>query len=548
MRVFPATVHSFRSNAERKVYDLLRATDLGENAFALHSLNLSQHEYKRWAEIDFVVVWEDGAYALEVKGGRVSCKDGIWSFTNRFDETHRRSEGPFDQAKSGHEALRNALAAHPAKPACRGLCWGWGVIFPDIDFDVSSVSWSSQLVADYRDLAGCHNLSRYLRRLAKWWRSQGHGHHSVAAASDIAELRQALRPDFEKVPSISVSIDQALDAIVRLTDEQLAVLDAIDDNERILCTGGAGTGKSFLAVEAVRREAAAERQPILLCRSAVFAAFLRSRVHNDRITVADLESIHAILARNPSFDVLIVDEAQDFLNAASMGLLERIVRGGLNRGRWRMFLDPNNQGGLHEPIEPAVLDRLRRVAAQHRLMRNCRNTEQIVLQTQLLTGADIGVAVIEGQGPPIELVDVTDHRHTAAALERRIEDWLDSGIRPGHITILSPHGVGESSTSLLSTRLRSQLAGVDATTACRWPLTSLTFSTIRDFKGLENRCIAIVDLDRFAGTASDIAELYVAMTRANAGLWLGVPRGQRPLLNRLVSEHTSAILKQGVRR
>jgi len=41
MRVLPSTVHSFRSNAERKVFDLLLATDLGPNAFALHSLSLS---------------------------------------------------------------------------------------------------------------------------------------------------------------------------------------------------------------------------------------------------------------------------------------------------------------------------------------------------------------------------------------------------------------------------------------------------------------------------------------------------------------------------
>jgi superfamily I DNA and RNA helicase len=170
-----------------------------------------------------------------------------------------------------------------------------------------------------------------------------------------------------------------------------------------------------------------------------------------------------------------------------------------------------------------------------------------VLQTQLLTGADIGVAVIEGQGPPIEIVDVTDHPNTATVLERRLEDWLDNGIRPGHITILSPMTFSESSASLLPTRLKSQLVRVDAKAALCWPPTSLTFSTIRDFKGLENRCIAVVDLDRFAASANDIAELYVAMTRAHAGLWLGVPHGQRPALNNLIAEHTAQLLKQGVR-
>ena len=50
MQVLPTSVHNFRSNAERKVFEALRATDLGPHAFALHSLNLSRHDYKRWAE------------------------------------------------------------------------------------------------------------------------------------------------------------------------------------------------------------------------------------------------------------------------------------------------------------------------------------------------------------------------------------------------------------------------------------------------------------------------------------------------------------------
>lgn len=547
MRMLPSTVHMFKSNAERKVYDLLSATSLGEDAFALHSLNLSKHEYKRWAEIDFVVVWEEGAFALEVKGGRVSCTNGIWQFTNRFNETSQKSEGPFDQAKSGHEALRKAISLHPDGPACSGLCWGWGVVFPDIDFDVSSVSWSPELIADHGTIAGQHDLGQYLRRLSKWWRSQGRGHRSFAAPAEIAALRQALRPDFDMVPSIGASIDQAFDAIVRLTDEQLNVLDAIDENDRILCTGGAGTGKSFLAVEAARREAAAGRRPILLCRSPVFASFLRSRVRSGMVTVVDFDSTPSLIERNSVFDVLIVDEAQDLLSAASMSRLEQLVQGGMDNGRWRMFLDPNNQSGLHELLDAGVLVRLRRHSTQHRLRRNCRNTQQIILQTQLLTGADIGIAVIEGQGPPIEIVDVADRYSGAATLEKRIEDWLDNGIRPGHITILSPMTLNESSAVLLSSKLKSQLMCIDAKMAFCWPPSSLTFSTIRDFKGLENRCIAVIDFDRFAAIPNDIAELYVAMTRAHAGLWLGIPQDQRTVLNQLIAEHTTQMLKQGGR-
>lgn len=547
MRVLPSTVHDFRSNAERKVFDLLIATDLGPSAFALHSLNLSQHDYKRWSEVDFVVGWEEGVFALEVKGGRVACANGVWTFTNRFGETHRKSEGPFDQAKSGHDALRTAISNHRDCPSMRNICWGWGVVFPDIEFDETSVSWSAELIADYRELGSRNNLGPYLRNLAKWWRSQGQGHGMLADAEDLAALRKAMRPDFDQVPSIGATIDHAIDAMVRLTDEQLDVLDAIEENQRIICSGGAGTGKSVLVVEAARREAASGRSTLVLCRSPIFAAFLRSRIGNKSVVVADFEGIQPIVDSSTTFACTIIDEAQDLLSAQCMTRIDRLIQGGLSEGRWRMFMDPNNQSGLHEPMEPSVLDSLKKISTIHRLRRNCRNTQQIVMQTQLITGADIGVAVIEGQGPPIELVDVCDKESEAAALDKRLSQWLDGGIRPGHITVLSPKPLSHSVAAKLSPRMASQLQTVGIQTASRWPPSKITFATVREFKGLENRCIAVVDLDNFAASDADVAHLYVAMTRAHAGLWIAVPRGQRELLNRLVAGNAKQMLERGVR-
>jgi hypothetical protein len=542
MLVLPTAVHNFRSNAERKVFDALRATDLGPGAFAVHSLNLAKHEYKRWSELDFIVAWDEGAFVLEIKGGRVACSDGVWTFTNRFGESHRKSEGPFDQAKSGHDALRTAVVAQSGQSDLRSICWGWGVMFPDIEFEQASVSWAPELIASQWDIASPGSLGQYLRRLARWWRSRGRGHHSLADQADLVMLRNAIRPDFDKIPTIAVSIDQAVESAVRLTQEQLEILDSVEENNRLICSGGAGTGKSFLAAEAARREAAANRSVLLLCRSAIFASFLRSRVGDSNIVVAEFAEVGAFLNRGAQFDCVVIDEAQDLLTGQAISQVGMVLRDGIEDGRWRMFMDPNNQSGLHEPIDADLLASLKRCAAIHKLKRNCRNTQQIVLQTQLVTGADIGVAEIEGAGPPIEFASVDDARNEVQALARKLTQWLDSGVRPGSITVLSPRPFRDSVASQLPANVSTQIAVVDPRVAAKWPPRTITFSGIRDFKGLENRCVAVVDLDELFRSAVDIAQLYVAMTRAHAGLWLAVSTVARERIDRLVYAHTRKIL------
>ncbi len=46
---------------------------------------------------------------VEVKGGRLARRDGLWTFTNRYGETTSKREGPFEQARSAMFALRDAL-------------------------------------------------------------------------------------------------------------------------------------------------------------------------------------------------------------------------------------------------------------------------------------------------------------------------------------------------------------------------------------------------------------------------------------------------------
>ena len=70
---------------------------------------------------------------------------------------------------------------------------------------------------------------------------------------DIQHLSNYIRPNIDLVPKLKTSIDETNLRLVKGTNEQYSVLSSALENERILCTGGGGTGKTLLAIEIAKR-------------------------------------------------------------------------------------------------------------------------------------------------------------------------------------------------------------------------------------------------------------------------------------------------------
>src|ERR1019366_5550387 len=65
----------------------------------------------------------------------------------------------------------------------------------------------------------------------------------------LTDIRQFLRPDFERVVARPTVISQSESLLVALTEDQYSVLDMVSENSRRLVEGAAGTGKTVLALE-----------------------------------------------------------------------------------------------------------------------------------------------------------------------------------------------------------------------------------------------------------------------------------------------------------
>lgn len=112
MRMIPAQPLATGSKAEYRVFDQLRqafSTPDRNGWFAIHSLNLPRHEYKRFGEIDFVLCGPEGLFVLEVKGGASPARMGY-------------GKRPIAMAKPGVCGSRRSSKPKPHCMVCGAGC------------------------------------------------------------------------------------------------------------------------------------------------------------------------------------------------------------------------------------------------------------------------------------------------------------------------------------------------------------------------------------------------------------------------------------------
>lgn len=543
IRMIPPVVYHFESKAEEKLFQQFSSVEVDDDVVVLHSLNLPEHEYKQWAEADFVVVSARGILVLEVKGGRVSCNNGIWVFTNRFGNEFKKSEGPYQQAMGARIALQSRLDRSLPSSLIGKINFGFGVMFPDHNFNISSVEIPEQAIYDAKNWEN-GDLARWLKRLYKFWAGETHKSARLNE-KEVKTICHAMRPSLDLVPALISRVGECYQKLVKLTDEQCKYLDILLVQERVVIEGGAGTGKTFLAVEAARRLAAEGKKVLFVCRSHIFSWIIQERVHNSFVDVMNMDAVIEAIERGTpiDFDVLIVDEGQDFLDIDSIMQLDGLFADGLEKGKWLFFMDRNNQGSMYEKYDEAAMEYLRHAGIPFPLKQNCRNTKQIAIQTMLYTGGDIGRCSIEGSGLPVDDNNSYSSREELITIiDNVLRRWIDEeGITPGHITVLSPLPFEESVAASLDKRWRRKFFKIDSSIGNQWHDSMLTFSTVRDFKGLENRYIMLVDLEGFSESNKDLSMLYVAMTRANSYLWMAVPEQAKKIMDTLRGRHAEQL-------
>ena len=553
------------SVAERRIFDLLRCDPETKDWIVLHSLGLTVSGSRPYGEVDFVVLIPSGAVmCLEVKGGRVSCQDGVWRTIDRAGHTCDLKRSPFMQSREGMFALRNAIMRKFGKGhVTANYIMGHAVIFPDVPVPPHTPEFESWEAIGRDDLTVPISRS-ILRAVAAQRKKLAYTLDADGAEKAIGEIRQFLRPDFERVVTRSTAISRSEDSIIALTEDQYQILDMISDNPRCLVEGAAGTGKTVLAFEYARRAASGNRRTLLLCynrllgdwfitqsaalgkphlkatsyfrflRNLILASSYRDEFLNEERSgtaariFAEVFPFYGQLAAEetePQFDMVVIDEAQDLIEGDTLSVLSALLKGGLAGGNWCMFGDFTRQaiyGTASREERLAALEQRCQHVSRAKLLTNCRNTRRIGEETALLSGFP---------SPPYRLGQVdglpVDYRYWKSS-EQQMESLvnlvrclLEEGIRPEDVVILSPWTFADSIVSRLSfedcRHGKVTARELSDTVAASVGQTFLGFATIQAFKGMESPAVILCDIERVE-TEAPQALLYVGMSRARSYL------------------------------
>src|SRR5699024_4381336 len=107
------------------------------------------------------------------------------------------------------------------------------------------------------------------------------------------QVVEYLRPSFEAVVYKGDIISTISDNIETLTEAQLQLTNIIVANPRVLCTGGAGTGKTFMAVRLAMHWAQQGRKTALVCHSSWLQSYLQYHYSHPNLIIQTVEGIQA---------------------------------------------------------------------------------------------------------------------------------------------------------------------------------------------------------------------------------------------------------------
>lgn len=540
----------FPSRAEARFYEACRDR-LPPDTVVIYSANWIYRDARgriNEGEADFTVLSPlGGVLAVEVKGGGVTfdSASGAWHSVDRIGQKHSIKD-PFKQASKERHALLDQISGHASWrkwPGAR-LTIGHAVMFPDIGDPTPLIGPGRQ-----RELVGANgdvqNIAPWFNRVMRFWRQ---ANDDALGAQGIRLVEDILCKSIDVRPVLRATVDDVEQQRIRLTANQAKILRVIGGRRRAVVSGGAGTGKTVLAVEKAKALAQSGMSVLLLCYNRPLADSIALGLRDEpRIQAQNYHQLcdqrirqahqkgHDILKEavdaypgtgnqhrfdvqmpyalalsadviDERFDAIVVDEAQDFSDEYWLGV-EMLLRDQEN-GHLYIFIDENQ----------ALYPRKAKLPIEDEpfyLTNNCRNTAPIhEAGYRFYRGNPIDPPELAGQEVIWTAADKLEDQ--VDAVIRRVSQWIKvDGLRTEDVVVLvakRPKGLPYELLKDLT-----ETIGIEWAFEVHGKSRCVLVDTVARFKGMEAQAVVLWIGDEIIDEAQ-WETVYVGTTRAKSVL------------------------------
>ena len=530
------------SKAEQKVYKALQ-DQIPNDWLVIHSLEFimatSKHNSHGDREADFVIFSPKyGVLVVEVKGGGIEYDKKIdqWYSIDRNQKKHE-IKNPLRQAKDAKYEIRDHLNKNMGG---KKLLIAHGALFPDLDniAPLASPDIPLNILGANKDIS---DLKNWAISIFDYWAGKQIFDPLEITGVKIAE--QIYGKQISIQPSLRIVIEEEIQKQIELTNQQKNILRQLKRRKEAVIEGGAGTGKTVLALDQAQSMANQGLKTLLLCynqklgntlkvksegianlHSMDFHEFCSWRIkqvlsdtgrnlleeskssypNEDKFDVLMPDGLINSFDISPiKYDVIIIDEGQDFKTEYWVAI--EMLKALNDETKLYIFQDGNqaiytSDNELPIDCEPLFL------------FDNCRNTKFIHNSAyQYYQGAEVEAPDIEGE--PVQFIIKNSLEQQVREIDKIVSRLINNeGIYPKDIAVIVMGDYLEAESLLKYSKNNKLWAYKEFS-----PKTKVLVETAKRFKGLEAN---IIILWITSSEAMDEKLLYVSISRARFRLWI----------------------------
>lgn len=541
--IYPSTIsNDKRNNAEFRVFKALKSlpdedyTVFYNQEFVSDSLSKEKLQY----EIDFVLAYHPssiflGLLVLEVKGGRISY-DGVKD--NWYQSSRYMVKSPVTQVTgSMHSFLKRY------SNLLKNVNVSWALCFPDTEvttYDSLPTNLTRIKIFDNTDLKEIDS------KLINFFEDSGMKiGKSGESFLSFEKLKNELLKGCDLYKPLNSEIKENNQIFLKLTEQQSKIVRFLKGNDNFCIEGPAGSGKTLIAYQQALEFKRQGLKVLYVTFNKQIANHLRNLFRNE-MQVSDEEgrleitNFHfwasRIAEKNPCYqkekssddffntyipnkalevvendiyDVLIIDEGQDF-KPNWLELLNKTLK---KDGKFMIFLDENQN----------IFNAFKGVPHHRNIVKlsleeNCRNTIKIIdFLNDIIKDCNMIPMENSPEGPDVILKSFVTNDEQINFLDKEICELITRHkVSAGDIMILTNNVDGASSLKGVKT-----LGGMDLKSPYDKEFGRskefIFHSTINVFKGLESEIVFIIDAQNIF---EDQKAFYTQSSRAKNKLYI----------------------------